>query len=144
MERSSTAVWRGAGKDGSGAISTKSGAIKDHPYSASSRFVDEAGVHGTNPEELIAAAHASCYAMALAFMLTGAGHAPEELRTTAHAKLEKLGELWTVTGIRLVVDGKVPGMAPAAFVEAANKAKTDCPISRLLSSVPITLEAKLA
>ena len=144
MERSSTAVWRGAGKEGSGVVSTKSGAIKDHVYTASSRFVGEDGIPGTNPEELIAAAHASCYAMALAFMLTGSGHAPEELRTTAHAKLEKLGELWTVTGIRLEVVGKVPGLAPAAFVEAANKAKTDCPISRLLASVPITLEAKLA
>ena len=144
MERSSTAVWRGAGKDGSGTISTKTGAIKDHPYSASSRFVGEDGTPGTNPEELVAAAHASCYGMALAFMLTGAGHAPEELRTTAHANLEKVGELWTVTGIRLEVHGKVPGMAPAAFAEIANKAKVECPISRLLSSIPITLEAKLA
>ena len=144
MERSSTAVWRGAGKEGSGVISTKSGAIKDHPYSASSRFVGEDGIPGTNPEELIAAAHASCFAMALAFMLTGAGHAPEELRTTAHAKLEKVGELWSVTGIRLELVGKVPGMSPAAFAEAANKAKVECPISRLLSNVPMTLEAKLA
>jgi osmotically inducible protein OsmC len=131
-------------EDGVGAISTKSGALKEHHYSASSRFVDEAGIPGTNPEELIAAAHASCFVMALAFMLTGAGHAPAELKSTAHAKLEKVNDSWTVTGIRLELVGHVPGLAPAAFAELAEKAKAECPISRLLSSVPITLEAKLA
>jgi len=144
MERSSTAVWRGAGKEGSGTISTQSGALNDHKHSASSRFVSEDGTPGTNPEELVAAAHASCFGMALAFMLTGAGHAPEELKTSAHVNLEKVAEAWTVTGIRLTVTGKVPGMAPQAFAEIAQKAKNECPISRLLSSVPITLEAKLA
>jgi osmotically inducible protein OsmC len=144
MERSSTAVWRGGGKDGIGALSTHSGALKDHHYTASSRFVDEQGIPGTNPEELIAAAHASCYAMALAFMLTGEGHAPAELKTTAHVKLEKVNDAWTVTGIRLDVVAHVPGLAPAAFTTLAKTARAECPISRLLSSVPITLEAKLA
>ena len=142
MERTGTAVWRGAGADGSGAITTQSGSHKDHPYNTHARFVSEDGRAGTNPEELIGAAHASCYAMALAFALTGAGHAPEELRASSHVNLEKK-DAWTVTGIRLVVNGKVPGISPEAFQEAAQKAKTDCPISRLLSSVPITLEAKL-
>jgi osmotically inducible protein OsmC len=142
MERTGTATWRGAGADGTGAIHTQSGALKDQPYSAHARFVSEDGRAGTNPEELIAASHASCFAMALAFMLTGAGHAPEELKATAHVNLEKK-EAWTVTGIRLHVRGRVPGMANEAFVTLAEKAKTECPISRLLSSVPITLDAKL-
>ena len=144
MERNATAVWRGAGPDGSGTIATHSGALKDQPYSAHARFVSEDGRAGTNPEELIAAAHASCFAMALAFGLTGAGHAPEELQTSAHVKLEKVSDKWTVTGIRLTVVGKVPGLAHATFMETAEMAKATCPISRLLSSVPITLEAKLA
>ena len=144
MDRTGTAVWRGAGSDGAGALTTQSGALTDQPYSFSSRFVAEDGRQGTNPEELIAAAHAGCFSMALAFMLTGAGHAPEELRTAATVKIEKLNDAWTVTGIRLDVVGKVPGMAPAAFVDIAQKAKAECPISRLLASVPIALEAKLA
>ena len=144
MERTAHAVWRGAGLDGVGAINTQSGALKDQPYTAHFRFVSEDGKAGTNPEELIAASHASCFAMALAFGLTGAGHAPEELKTSAHVKLEKIGDGWSVTGIRLTVVGKVPGIAPQAFAETAEKAKAGCPISRLLSSVPITLDAKLA
>lgn len=143
MERTGTATWRGAGADGAGVIHTQSGALKDQPFSAHARFVSEDGRAGTNPEELIAAAHASCFTMALAFMLTGAGHAPEELHATAHVNLEKK-DAWTVTGIRLHLVGKVPGMTNEAFVESAEKAKTDCPISRLLSSVPITLEARLS
>jgi osmotically inducible protein OsmC len=143
MERTGTAVWRGAGQDGSGALTTQSGALKDQPYSFGSRFVAEDGKPGTNPEELIAAAHAGCFSMALAFMLTGAGHAPEELRTTAHVKIERVNEEWTVTGVRLETVGKVPGIAPAAFAETAQKAKAECPISRLLANVPIELDAKL-
>lgn len=143
LERKGYAVWRGAGADGQGTVSTHSGSMKEQPYHVNARFVSEDGRAGTNPEELIGAAHASCFAMALAFGLTGAGHAPEELRATSHVKLEKK-DAWTVTGIRLEVTGKVPGMSEEAFVQQAEKAKTDCPISRLLSSVPITLEAKLA
>lgn len=143
MERTGHAVWHGAGADGSGHLSTQSGALKDHPHSSHTRFVSEDGKAGTNPEELIGASLAGCFTMALAYALTGAGHAPEELKASAHVKLEKK-DAWTVTGIRLDLTGKVPGMTQEAFNETAQKAKADCPISRLLSSVPITLEAKLA
>jgi osmotically inducible protein OsmC len=144
MERTSTAVWRGAGQDGAGTVSTQSGSLKEHPYHFHSRFVSEDGKSGTNPEELIGAAHAGCYTMALAFMLSGAGRAPEELRTTAAVKIEKVEGANTISGIKLDVTGKVPGMSPEAFQEIAQKAKTDCPVSRALASVPITLEARLA
>jgi lipoyl-dependent peroxiredoxin len=144
MERTSTAVWRGAGKDGVGTLSTQSGALAEQPYSFTSRFVSEDGKAGTNPEELIGAAHAGCFSMALAFMLSGAGRAPEELRTTATVTVEKVNEANTITGIKLDVVGKVPGMAPEAFLETAQKAKAECPVSRALASVPITLEARLA
>jgi osmotically inducible protein OsmC len=143
MERTSTAVWRGAGSDGTGALTTQSGALTDQPYSFTSRFVSEDGKAGTNPEELIGAAHAGCFSMALAFMLAGAGRAPEELRTTAAVKVEKVNDAFTITGIRLDVVGKVPGMAPEAFKEIAQKAKAECPVSRALASVPITLDARL-
>ena len=137
ITKTSTAQWEGDLKGGKGTMTVGKGA-----YSFKSRF-DE-GENGTNPEELIAAAHAGCFSMALAFMLTGAGHAPEELRTNAKVRIEKVSDAWRVTGIALEVTGRVPGMAPAAFGDIAQKAKADCPISRLLASVPITLDAKLA
>lgn len=144
MERTGTAVWRGAGQEGSGTVSTQSGALSEQPYSAKARFVSEDGKAGTNPEELIGAAHAGCFSMALAFGLTGAGHAPEELRTTSSVNIEKVGDGWSITGIRLQVVGKVPGITAEAFKELAEKAKAGCPVSRALASVPMTLEAGLA
>jgi len=144
MERSSTAVWRGAGTDGIGRLTTQSGAFHDQPYSSHSRFASEDGKAGTNPEELIAAAHAGCFAMALSYQLSGAGHPPEELRAKAHVKLEKGADGFSITGIRLEVEGHVPGITAAAFEELAQKAKAGCPVSRVLASVPITLAAKLA
>ena len=144
MIRSAEAVWRGSGAEGSGNLTTPSGVLKQQPYSTKLRFVDEHGTDGTNPEELIAAAHAGCFSMALSFRLSGAGHAPDELRTKAVLTLLKNadGSGWSITGILLKLEGKVPGMSAEQFAEHAEAAKTGCPVSRALS-VPITLEAKL-
>ena len=144
MERTSSAVWRGAGTDGVGSLTTQSGAFRDQPYSFQTRFGSEDGKAGTNPEELIGAAHAGCFAMALSFMLSGAGHTPEELRAKSHVKIERIDNAFTITGIRLELEGRVPGIADAEFQELAKKAKVECTVARALASVPITLDAKLA
>jgi lipoyl-dependent peroxiredoxin len=143
LKRTSTAVWRGTGPKGTGSITTLSGALKDAPYGFQTRFVSEDGKAGTNPEELIAAAHASCFTMALSFQLTNAGHEPTELRTTATVSMEKQDAGWTITGIALDTQGVVPGVDAAKFGELAETAKKGCPISRALAAVPITLSAKL-
>ncbi|MGH7447842.1 MAG: OsmC family protein [Longimicrobiales bacterium] len=142
MKRKANAVWRGAGKDGTGSITTGSGAMKEQPYSTLTRFEDESGRAGTNPDELIAAAHASCFSMALAYQLTGAGHTPEELRTEAVLDMQKGDAGWSITGSHLTVKAKVPGVSKETFMDIANKAKEGCPVSRALS-VPITLDAQL-
>ncbi len=142
--RKSSAVWRGEGPTGQGALTMQSGAFKDQPYSAKMRFATEDGRAGTNPEELVAAAHAGCFAMALSFALTNAGHPPEELRASATVKMDKIEGKWTITEIALDVEGKVPGVAPEKFLELALAAKKDCPISRALSATPVTLTARLA
>ena len=121
----------------------QSGAFKDQPYSVNSRFMSEDGKAGTNPEELIAAAHAGCFTMALAAQLTNAGLEPTELRTTATVSIEKQDAGWTITGIHLDVTGKVPGVTAEKFAELAEAAKKGCPISRALSATPITMTAKL-
>lgn len=143
MKRKAQAVWRGAGKDGKGTITSGSGALKDQPYSTLTRFEDESGRAGTNPDELIAAAHASCFTMALAYQLSGAGHAPDELSTEAVLDMQKGDTGWSITGSHLTVKGTVPGVSKDQFMELANKAKEGCPVSRALS-VPITLDAQLA
>ena len=137
--RSSSAEWSGNLARGSGTMSLGSGAFEGS-YSFASRF--ESG-EGTNPEELIAAAHAGCFAMALSFRLTGAGHPPDELKVVATVKMEKEGVHWSVTGIHLALDARVPGIDDAGFQEAARAAKETCPISKALAAVPITLDAKL-
>ena len=142
MKRKAQAVWRGAGKDGKGTITSGSGALKDQPYSTLTRFEDESGRAGTNPDELIAAAHASCFTMALAYQLSGAGHTPEELSTEAVLDMQKGDTGWSITGSHLTVKGKVPGVSKDQFMELANKAKEGCPVSRALS-VPITMDAHL-
>lgn len=142
MKRKAQAVWRGAGADGKGTITTGSGAMSEQPYSARTRFEDESGRSGTNPDELLAAAHASCFSMALAFQLTGAGHSPEELSTEAVLDMQKSDSGWSITGSHLTVKGKVPGVSKDQFMELANKAKEGCPVSRALS-VPITMDAQL-
>ena len=144
MERTSLAVWRGAGTDGVGNLTSQSGALKDLPYSFHTRFGAEDGMAGTNPEELIAAAHAGCFAMALSFGLTGAGHPPTELRAKSHVKIERGDAGFSITGIRLELEAVVPGIAADKFQELAQAAKAGCPVSRALAAVPITLDAKLA
>ena len=143
LKRTSTAVWHGTGPKGNGTITTLSGALKDQPYSVNARFVAEDGKAGTNPEELIAAAHSSCFTMALAFQLTNANLEPTELRTVATVTMDKLEPGWTITTIDLAVEGKVPGVTNDQFQELATTAKKGCPISRALSATPITMTAKL-
>jgi lipoyl-dependent peroxiredoxin len=140
MDRSASAVWHGGLKDGNGTISTQSGALKDTQYSFSTRF--ENGV-GTNPEELIAAAHAGCFTMALSGQLTSAEFPPESLETTAVVTMEKTDDGPTVTKIHLTTKATVPGIDKAKFDELAGKAKVGCPISRLLKAAEITLDATL-
>jgi len=143
LKRTSTAVWHGNGPKGSGTITSLSGALKDLPYSVNSRFVAEDGKAGTNPEELIAAAHSGCFTMALAFQLTNANLEPTELKTVATVAMEKQDAGWTITGIHLDVEGKVSGIDAAKFGELADTAKKGCPVSRALSATPITMSAKL-
>ena len=139
LKRKASAQWNGGLKDGKGTISTDSGVLKDTQYSFSTRFED--GV-GTNPEELIAAAHAGCFSMALSGQLTNAGSPPESVRTQATVTMEKTDAGFTVTAVHLDVVAKVPGIDQAGFDTAANNAKNGCPISRLLKA-EITMSAKL-
>lgn len=141
MERTASAIWHGGLKDGKGSISTQSTTLKDTQYSFSTRF--ENGV-GTNPEELIAAAHAGCFTMALSAQLTGANLPPGSLETTASVKLEKKDDGFAITAIHLVTKAKVPGADKAAFDTAAANAKAGCPISKLFKgNAEITLDATL-
>jgi osmotically inducible protein OsmC len=137
--RTATAEWKGDLKGGSGTLETESGAVQTG-YSFGTRFGEE---RGTNPEELIGAAHAGCFSMALANMLAQAGHTPTSIRTEAKVKLEMLEGGPTITRIDLRTRGKVPGMDEGAFVEQAERAKGGCPVSRALKAVEITLDAKL-
>src|SRR5512139_483681 len=126
LKRTATAVWHGTGPKGTGTLSTLSGAFQNQPYSANARFQSEDGKAGTNPEELIAAAHAGCFTMALSFQLTNAGHEPTELKTLATVSMEKQDIGWTIVGINLDVTGQVPGVDAAKFEELANNAKKGC------------------
>jgi len=140
IHRSASAAWRGTGKEGSGTLSTQSGALSDLPYSFAKRFGEE---RGTNPEELIAAAHAGCFTMATAFQLTGAGHAPEELRTEARVSMEQEeGGGWSIKAVTLTLRARVPGIAADEFQRLAEAAKAGCPVSRVLNA-SITLDATL-
>ena len=139
MKRSASAVWNGGLKDGRGTISTESGVLSDAQYSFGTRF--EEG-KGTNPEELIAAAHAGCFSMALSAQLNNAGKTAERIQTQASVTLLKTDAGFTVTAVHLQVRAKVPGATPPDFQEAANNAKNGCPISRLLKA-EITMETKL-
>ncbi len=139
MKRKASAVWQGGLKDGKGSISTDSGVLKETQYSFSTRFED--GI-GTNPEELIAAAHAGCFSMALSGQLGNAGMTAESINTTAAVTLEKTEAGFTITKVHLDVTAKIPGADQQAFETAANNAKAGCPISRLLKA-EITMDAKL-
>lgn len=140
MDRSASAVWHGGLQDGNGTISTQSGVMKDQAYSFKTRFENEPG---TNPEELIAAAHAGCFTMALSAQLSSAEHKPEEIKTEAVVTMEKTEDGPTVTKIHLTTRAKVPNIEKEKFDELAKKAKEGCPISRLLKAAEISLDAQL-
>jgi lipoyl-dependent peroxiredoxin len=139
MKRKGSARWSGTLKEGKGTVSTGSGLLRDAQYSFGTRF--EEG-EGTNPEELIAAAHAGCFSMALSAQLTEAGSPPETIETTATVTLEKTDAGFSVTKVHLEVKGRVPGASEESFEKAANGAKEGCPISRLLNA-EITMDAHL-
>ena len=139
MKRKASAQWQGDLKGGKGTISSDSGVLSDVRYSFTTRFENE---KGTNPEELIAAAHAGCFSMALSAELGKASLTPESIRTTATVSLDKLDTGWTVTESHLEVTAKVPGASQEAFLNAARAAETGCPISKLLKA-KITMDAKL-
>jgi lipoyl-dependent peroxiredoxin len=139
VQRTASAVWNGALKDGKGSISTQSGTLSNAPYSFVTRFENQ---KGTNPEELIAAAHAGCFTMALSAQLGTINFTPQSLRTTAAVTLEKLDAGWTISKIHLDVSANVPGISASAFDSAAASAKANCPVSRLFKA-EITMEARL-
>ena len=139
MSTFGSAVWSGGIKDGIGAISTKSGALKDYPYGFAARFE---GKSGTNPEELIGAAHAGCFTMALSKILGDAGLTAEKMETQADVTLSKQGDGFAITAVHLTLKAKIPGADDAKFQELAAKAKAGCPVSKLLKA-DITLDASL-
>jgi len=137
MKKSGTAVWRGGIKDGKGAVSTESGALKDYPYGFSSRFE---GKPGTNPEELIGAAHAGCFTMALSLILGEAKFVADQMDTKAEVTLDKIDDGFAITSVHLTLNAKIPGIDQGKFAELADKAKSGCPVSKLMKAV-ITLDA---
>ena len=140
MVKKGWAVWQGSIKEGGGTISTETGVLKEAPYGFKARF--ESGP-GTNPEELIGAAHAGCFSMALSGILGGAGLTAARIETHAAVTLDKVGEGFEITAVHLTVNARIPGADQAKFEELANKAKTGCPVSKLLKA-RITMDAKLA
>ena len=137
VTKTASAQWKGGLKDGKGTITTESGALSAQPYGFNTRFE---GVRGTNPEELLGAAHAGCFTMALSLMLGEAGFKAEQLDTTARVTLEQVGAGFEITAVHLTLKGKVPGMEASAFQAAADKAKAGCPLSKVIRA-PITMEA---
>lgn len=143
LKRTSTATWKGDGMSGQGSLDTQSGTFVSQPYSFKTRFVSEDGKAGTNPEELIGAAHAGCFAMALSFALSGAGHVPDELKVAATVSLAKTEGGFFIQSVALALEGRVPGITEAQFLELAEGAKKNCPVSKALAAVEISLSAKL-
>jgi osmotically inducible protein OsmC len=139
MKRSASAEWKGGLKDGRGEVSTETGVLSKVPYTFGMRFENE---RGTNPEELVAAAHAACFSMALSLFMANEGLPPGEISTTATVTFENVGGAWTVTSSHLQTRVKAPNADPATFQKAAEGAKAGCPISRLLNT-SITLDARL-
>ena len=139
MKTHGSAVWSGGIKDGKGAISSNSGALKDYPYGFASRFE---GKPGTNPEELIGAAHAGCFTMALSLILGEAGLTAEKMETKAEVTLDKVADGFSITAVHLTLQAKIPGADKATFDELTAKAKAGCPVSKLLNAT-ITLDATL-
>lgn len=140
IKRKGTAVWRGGIKDGKGALTTESGALSSYPYGFSSRFE---GQKGSNPEELIAAAHAGCFTMALSLMLGEAKLTAEEMTTTAEVTLEQVPDGFAITSSHLTLRAKIPGADPKVFQELADKAKAGCPVSKALNVKVMSLDAQL-
>lgn len=139
IKRHGSASWHGTGKEGKGSLTTQSGTLKETPYGFSTRFGDG---QGTNPEELIAAAHAGCFSMATAFQLTGAGHVPESLQTEATVTMEQEAGGFRIAAIHLSLRATVPGITEDEFHRLADTAKANCPVSRVLNAA-ITLDAAL-
>jgi osmotically inducible protein OsmC len=139
IKRHASATWHGTGKEGTGSLTTQSGTLKDTPYGFNARFGDG---KGTNPEELIAVAHAGCFSMATAFQLTGAGHPPEQLDCNATLTMEQVPGGFKIAAVHLVLKAKVPGLDNAKFQELALGAKENCPVSKVLNA-DITLDASL-
>lgn len=139
MKRTASAVWNGSLKDGKGSISTQSGVLSNTQYGFKTRFEDGPG---TNPEELIGAAHAGCFSMALSAQLGEAGLTADSINTTATVTFEKLADGFTITAVHLQLTARIPGATKEQFEELANKAKTGCPVSKVLKA-NITLDAKL-
>jgi osmotically inducible protein OsmC len=139
IKRHASAQWSGTGKEGTGSLTTQSGTLKDTPYGFNARFGDG---KGTNPEELIAVAHAGCFSMATAFQLTGAGFPPESLHCDATLTMEQEGAGFTIKAVHLVLKAKVPGIDAAKFKELTAEAKAGCPVSKVLNAT-ITLDASL-
>lgn len=140
MNKKASAVWKGSLKEGGGTISTETGVLKDAPYGFKARFE---GGKGTNPEELIGAAHAGCFSMALSMMLGNAGLTAKKIDTQAEVTLDKVGEGYEITKIHLTVVADIPETDAKTFEEIANKAKTGCPVSKLLKAT-ITMDARLS
>ena len=140
MESKASAHWSGTIKEGEGRLKTTSDALQDTPYTFKTRFE---GAAGTNPEELLGAAHAGCFSMALSMILGEAGHTPESIETVATVTLEQEGDGFAIKKVHLDTTGKVPGASEAEFQEAAGKAKGGCPMSKVLNA-EITMDAKLA
>jgi lipoyl-dependent peroxiredoxin len=139
IKRKGSATWQGGLKDGKGSISTESGALKEYPYGFAARFE---GQRGSNPEELIAAAHASCFTMALSLILGEAKLKADRMDTTAEVTLEQVDGGYAITAVHLTLKAKIPGADQATFKELAGKAKAGCPVSKLFKA-EITLEANL-
>lgn len=142
MKRTATSVWKGSGQEGQGTLTTQSEVFKEQPYSFKMRFQNEDGKQGTNPEELVAAAHAGCFNMALAVELGKAGHTPDQLHTEAAVSLEKEGEGFSVTKSALKLTARISGIEEGEFNKVAQAAKENCPISKLLNC-DITLDSTL-
>lgn len=139
MKKTASAVWQGGLKDGKGTLSTESGALKDNPYGFNTRFE---GAPGTNPEELIGAAHAGCFSMALSMMLGEAGLTAERIETRAEVTLDKQSDGFAITAVHLVLRARVPRADAQTFEQIANKAKAGCPVSKVLNA-KISLDASL-
>ena len=144
LKRRATSKWTGSGAQGSGILNGPSGVFENTPYSTKMRFENEDGIAGTNPEELIAAAHAGCFNMALSFQIDGAGFTATELETTATITMDQNGNDYEISGIVLDLKGSVVGMDEAKFKELAEKAKDNCPVSKALRVVPITLQVSFS